>query len=157
MGCRFSASFVSPFADFRDPGAAPRFSLNTPPVPGRVVRVLDGDTVDFVTNRIPVVRGMFSFRCRLAGLDAPELHPPLSRPGRDLEVAAARLSAERLGDLLAPSDFMAFASFQGCDKYGRYLVRLFTPAGVDVNARLVSEGFARPYAGGTKAPFAPPA
>lgn len=150
MGC----CFASPFADFRGLESAPRFVLNTAPLPGRVVRVLDGDTVDFVTNRVPSVRGMFCFRCRLAGIDAPELHPPLSRPGRDAEVAAARRATERLGTILEAADSMAFATFQGNDKYGRHLVRLSTPSGADIGSLLLAEGLARPYDGGTKTPFA---
>lgn len=150
MGCCAS----SPFADFRGLREAPRFALRTAPLPGRVVRVVDGDTIDFVTDRVPAVRGLFCYRCRLAGIDAPELHPSRALPGRDAEVAAARRAAERLGAVLGAADNMAFAAFQGSDKYGRYLVRLSTPSGTDVNGLLVAEGLARPYDGGTKVPFA---
>lgn len=149
--------FSAPFADFRGLDSAPRFALVAPPLPGRVVRILDGDTVDFVTNRAPSIRGMFCFRCRLAGIDAPELHPPLSLPGRDAEVAAAQRAARRFGDILGASSGMVFASFHGADKYGRLLVRLFTPSGADINAMLLSEGLARPYDGGKKPPATSPA
>jgi hypothetical protein len=130
MGCRFSASFVSPFADFRGLVSAPPFALSTSPVPGRVVRVFDALTVDFVTNRVPEVLGLFCFGCRLAGVEVP---------GRGSPLATSRLCS-----ILAISDSMAFASFLGFAPCGRHLIRLFTPAGVDLNSLLLSEGLALP-------------
>jgi micrococcal nuclease len=131
---------------------------NTPPLTfegkqliARVLRVVDGDTVDLVTDH-PMIRGTYRYRCRLRGIDTPEHRPPKSQPNREAEIAAAKRSALAFTTLLAAHDNVVLADFHGSEKYGRLLVTLFTPQGLDINAWMVQEGHAVAYDGGTKTP-----
>lgn len=87
-----------------------------------VVTVNDGDTV---TAKSP---DGVNHRIRLVGIDAPEFDQPFGREARDIlasKVGGRRISVES----------------QGLDQHGRVLGRLRVE-GVDVNAHLVSHGYA---------------
>lgn len=91
------------------------------------VRVVDGDTLAVGSEKI-----------RLVGVDAPELrgaHCPA-------ELALARLAAARLEALTAGG--APKIERRGVDRYGRTLA-VVRAAGVDVGARLIEEGYARPW------------
>lgn len=94
-------------------------------VPGRAIRVIDGDTVDLPSGE----------RLRLLGIDTPEL-----RGARcPAEHAAAVTARARLVALLGAGPVTVTRGDR--DRYGRTLATLATPAG-DVGARLVAEGLA---------------
>jgi endonuclease YncB( thermonuclease family) len=126
---------------------------------------------------------MTKFNCRLVGLDTPEIKPPMSKPNRDEEIAAAKRCRHRLIQLstncrmddtantnASKKDIMAIindntklirVSCSDFDKYGRLLVTLYD-ANFDTNALestksyntiLIEERFAKPYNGGTKDGF----
>lgn len=121
--------------------------------PAKVVDVHDGDTVRLVVLRDGRLQ---QYVCRLAGIDAPELHPRRALPDRDRVVAAARASRDRLRGLVL--DTLVDAAFGRPDKYGRQLVTLRTrgavgdvPAGTNVNDYMLRAGLAVAYDGGAKA------
>lgn len=111
-----------------------------------VLRVMDGDTVDLeVDLGLETLRRI---RCRLAGIDAPEL-----------KTAEGQAAREHLVEILA--DYAARGGgFLLCrtikdrrEKYGRYLVELRPgdqPAFQSASDRMIHDGFARPYDGGAR-------
>jgi len=110
---------------------------------GSVLSNYDGDTLIAVLDLGMGIK--MRAVCRLLGLDAPEI-----RGGSEASKAAAKLSKERLTNLLrAPADTLVFHSTAKPDKYGRLLVRVWN-GDVCVNDAMLSEGHARPYEGGTK-------
>lgn len=100
-----------------------------------VVRWVDGDTVDL---RVDLGFHLTQeARFRLLGVDTPER-------GQEGHVEA-RVYCERI----APVGAEVEAVTTKADKYGRFLVTIWS-GGVEVNASLLAQGLAVPYAGGTK-------
>ena len=117
----------------------------------KVERVVDGDTVDV---RIDLGFDIFhSARVRMMGIDTPE-----SRT-RNLEEKALGLASKaRLKELLRGKKVTIETSKEGKGKFGRVLATVWTfdkdsDETVDINARLIEEGHARPYHGGKKVPW----
>jgi endonuclease YncB( thermonuclease family) len=92
---------------------------------GRVVGVLDGDTVDLLTPAKTLIR------IRLSGIDAPEKKQPFGN-----------VAKKALSDLAFNRE--AVVSGNKKDRYGR-LVGKVTVAGTDVNLRIVQLGLAWHY------------
>lgn len=104
---------------------------------GPVYRAVDGDTIDDVTNKI---------RYRIENIDTPETG---SRAKSDKERMAGEEAKRRLQDLLQQGDIKVIPGKRKLDKYGRHLARIEID-GRDVGEKLISEGLARPYAGGKR-------
>jgi micrococcal nuclease len=100
-----------------------------------VLNVHDGDTVtvDIDLGFHVWVRGQV---IRLDGLDAPELRTP-----------AGPAAAQALSTLVLGKDVTLRTIKDKTEKYGRMLGALALDDGMDVNAYLISAGFARPYHG----------
>ena len=103
----------------------------------KVVRVVDGDTIDVLINL-----GFNTFtqqRVRLAGIDAPEI-----RGQTDEVEAMGRQATQWLANRLADTDGLRLESQKGQGKYGRYLVT-FYDLDVDINQQMIDLGLAWPY------------
>jgi endonuclease YncB( thermonuclease family) len=110
-----------------------------PPQEGcRVVKVIDGDTIDLFCPDVGTERA------RIIGYDTPETFEPGCRAEARLGSAATR----RLKTLVAEARTVD-TSRRGYDRYGRRLVRLRID-GRDVGAVMVSEGLAVSYTGGRR-------
>ena len=96
--------------------------------------VVDGDTFYFGRDKV-----------RIAGIDAPETHPPRCASEARLGTAATH----RLRDLLNSGQVTLTSIDRDEDIYGRKL-RNVAVGGADVGAALIGEGLARDYAGGRK-------
>ena len=97
----------------------------------RVVRILDGDTIEVLMDRRPV-------RVRLQGVDCPER-------GQAFGTAARRFTSE-----LCFGKQVSLRSY-GSDRYGRILADVVLPDGRILNHELVRAGLAwwyREYAAG---------
>lgn len=96
--------------------------------------VVDGDTawIDGV-------------KIRVLDIDAPETHPP--RCDREAELGAR--ATQRLAILLNQGPFELISENRDTDRYGRKLRRIVRD-GQSLGDQLVSEGLARPYAGGRR-------
>lgn len=80
------------------------------------------------------IRTILKDKCvRLCGLNAPELSEAQGPGVRDTLIA-----------WIAAAETVTVEVFEKPDKYGRLLGRIYAD-GVDLNARLISEGRARPY------------
>jgi micrococcal nuclease len=96
--------------------------------------VVDGDTFWLEGEKI-----------RVADIDTPETHPP--RCAREAELGER--ATRRMQGLLNEGPFELAAADRDQDRYGRKL-RIVTRDGRSLGDVLVSEGLARPYAGGRR-------
>ncbi|MFO1210597.1 MAG: thermonuclease family protein [Amaricoccus sp.] len=104
----------------------------------RVVRVLDGDTVDLACP------GRRAVRARIVGYDAPELYSPRCTAERDAAVRATRILGTRVGNATRTE-----VAFLGRDRYGRTLVDMRL-GGQRVAREMVASGAGRRYPGGLR-------
>lgn len=93
---------------------------------GRVVRVVDGDTLIVLAGRDQV-------RVRLAGIDAPE------RPGQDFSAA----SRDSLAQIVAGK--VVSVTYDTRDQYGRVIGQV-NASGVNANTQQLQRGYAWVYA-----------
>lgn len=112
----------------------------------RVERVVDGDTIDVALDL--GMRVHLRVRLRVEGIDTPEKNAT-DPDEREAAVAAWRYVealVQQYGD-------ETLVETRKPDKYGRTLARIVldpTGAALDLGPHLISAGFARPYAGGTR-------
>jgi endonuclease YncB( thermonuclease family) len=92
---------------------------------GRVVGVMDGDTIELLTERKELIR------VRLAGIDAPEKRQ-----------AFGQVSKRALSDLAYAR--MAKVDWSKKDRYGRAIGKVIV-AGGDVNFQMIARGLAWHY------------
>ena len=112
------------------------------PVPGRVMAMIDADTLA-VAARIWLGQEV-EVRVRLAGVDAPEL-----RGACPHERALAREARALVVALIDEGDVTLTAVRYG--KYaGRVVARVVAHDGTDVAEALIAAGLARAYAGGAR-------
>ena len=94
-------------------------------IQGKVIRVLDGDTIEVLQDKKPV-------RIRLANIDAPAK-----------KQAFGRRSANQLKALLAGQSVTV--SYTQTDRYGRIIGHVFTTNGTDASRFMVQSGAAWVY------------
>jgi endonuclease YncB( thermonuclease family) len=112
----------------------------------KVINVYDGDTVTLI---VPFETKFFKCKCRLMGIDTPELRT------RDPREKAAGIAArDSLRSLIA--DKHVWVECGGYDKYGRLLGTIYLTAALEkpsVNEQMLLQGHAKSYFGGTKGAF----
>ena len=107
-----------------------------------VVSVYDGDTITVILDMGMGVQK--KAKCRMYGIDTPELRGKTAK-----EKAAAKVARDRLRELINEKTVLV-QSLTKPDKYGRLLVKVWID-GTYVNDLLIKEGHARAYDGGKKA------
>lgn len=144
----------------------------------KVVNVYDADTckvVFFLNN------DLVKYTIRLKGIDCPEIKPPLKDKYRHYQITAAKQSKNRLIQLCTDCELDVESELTNSkiqklinenkkiikikceefDKYGRLLANLYTDIDknkqitelFNINDKLIEEGFAYKYDGGTKKTF----
>lgn len=112
------------------------FSRNTfyikPGNPGKVIRVLDGDTIEIKTLPAKIVVYEVPIRVRLINIDAPEKKQPFGR-----------WSTSQLKTLVAGKQVTV--SYSHKDRYGRIIGHVFTTNGTDASRFMVQSGAAWVY------------
>ncbi len=118
----------------------------------KVTRVVDGDTIDVeVDLGFDIIHRA---RVRMMGIDTPE-----SRTRNKAEKVLGLASKARLKELLANRRVKLETSKEGKGKFGRILATVWTSDKkgveeyVNINEKLIEEGHARPYFGGSKIPW----
>lgn len=101
------------------------FIVDASVLQGKVILVLDGDTIEVFKERQPV-------RVRLLNIDAPEKKQPFGR-----------WSTNQLKSLLAGQSVTV--SYTQTDRYGRILGRVVTANGTEANRQQVLNGAAWVY------------
>lgn len=91
----------------------------------KVIRVLDGDTIEVLQNQTPV-------RIRLGNVDAPEK-----------KQAYGRWSANQLKKLIAGKPVTV--KYSQTDRYGRIIGRVYTMNGIEASRYMVQSGGAWVY------------
>lgn len=162
MGCCSSAPLET-----IDPSTIP--SLPRGPVEGHVVEVIDGDTFEAVLllpigDALPghgscAPSALIKWRIRVAGIDAPELHPPRVRGGiQNLLLATEKLAAEKVRKYVASQILGRVLDIRldSWDKYGGRVVGdvLFLD-GTTLSQTLLIAGMVRPYSGEAKTNWEP--
>ena len=107
----------------------------------KITKVVDGDTLD-----LEVDLGFHVWikqRVRLLGIDTPETHT------LNLKEKELGLKAKSLVEAVTHAAKIIKINTTKSDKYGRMLVVL-TVDGVNINQKLITEGLAWTYDGGTK-------
>ena len=109
------------------------------------LRVYDGDTF---TADLRIWHGQIleKQKCRIYGIDTPEKG---WRAKTIAERELAAIATARAKELLKQKGVIVQCN-DGLDKYGRWLVEIQLPDGSDYAQRMVEEGLARIYDGGTK-------
>lgn len=136
----------------------PLFSLEGQTIEGKFVEIYDGDTTTVVFY-VPGTTQLTKMKCRIEGIDAPEMKPLTSLPNRDEIKRKAVAARNRLCELLtgctewSPTcDSHKKTVMLKCgafDKYGRLLVKDVE----DKIARtLIEEGLSHAYSGQTTKP-----
>ena len=127
---------------FTDPGTVdPTAEAGT--VRAVVERWVDGDTVDVHVRLDHVgLDALATPRYRLYGVDTPERGDP-----------GYREATARAAELAPEGTVVTLRTVLTDDKYGRVLAEVLTDDGTNVGARLIAEGHARPYTGGTRQPW----
>ena len=102
--------------------------------------VYDGDTFTVLCRMdgVDVKR-----KCRLKGVDTPEMKPALSLKGREDHIRRAKLAKAFVESQILKKH--VWLHVEGCDKYGRWLVTVG-----DLSAQLIQRGHGYAYDGGTK-------
>lgn len=100
-------------------------SLCASEIQGKVIRVLDGDTIEVLQSKMPV-------RIRLANIDAPEK-----------KQAFGRWSTNQLKGLVAAQPVTV--TYTQTDRYGRIIGRVFTTNGTEASRFMVQSGAAWVY------------
>jgi endonuclease YncB( thermonuclease family) len=147
------------------------FTLKNIRTVGKIVDVYDGDTCTIV---LIIKNDLYKFKCRLTGLDTPEIKPLLTKCNRDIEIAEAHKCKNRLIQLSTTCEIGLESKIKKTDckkifelntkiitvmchefdKYGRLLVSLFDDDNtISYNEILIKEGYAIEYNGGHKEGF----
>lgn len=108
------------------------YTLNQEILQGKVIRVLDGDTIEVKTLPAKIVVYEVPIRVRLINIDAPEKKQPFGR-----------WSTNQLKALLAGQSVTV--SYTQTDRYGRIIGRVFTTNGTDASRFMVQSGAAWVY------------
>lgn len=116
------------------------YTLEGRSVLGKVVRVIDGDSVKV---SIPVDGHVWTFPVRIDGIDCPEVRTR-NKTEKELGIEAKN-HVEKL--VLGKIVSLKLGEF---DKFGRLLGTLTTSDGVRVSDDLISAGLAVPYKGGKR-------
>ncbi len=114
----------------------------------KVVNVYDGDTltIGFYYNNAPI-----KLKLRMEGYDSPEIKPLKSIPDHDLHKSCGLYAKTRLESLVYGKIVRVHVNDGKNDKYGRLLGKIYLHSGECVNDIMMSEGYGKPYNGGTKA------
>ena len=110
----------------------PRDRGPKPPISVRVVRVIDGDTIE-----VCCIAGRPE-KVRYIGVNTPETHHPTKGVGR-YGKEAAEANRKLVVDKTVRLDF----DVQQRDRHGRLLAYVHLEDGTFVNARLVEQGYAQ--------------
>jgi micrococcal nuclease len=118
------------------------------PVSARIVRIIDGDTLEVEAHPWPGHSVRVSVRLR--GIDTPERRSQCAD-----QRAAARLARNELERLVKDFPTVELINVSGGKYYGRVLADL--KAGKrDVSAAMLESGLATPYQGGKRTKFKAP-
>lgn len=116
----------------------------------KVSDIYDGDTFRISFRYHGKI---IKLKCRAYGYDSPEMKPSLKQENREEEKKIAIETKEYLISILEKNNFIIYAEFLNFDKYGRVLIKFFTPNPINricINDLMIKETPSKPYLGGHK-------
>lgn len=119
------------------------------PVRAEVVRVVDGDTI--AVQARPWPGQIIETLVRVRGVDTPEL-----RSSCGAEKEAANAAKAFVLSLLEDVNAVELREISGDKYFGRVVADVVVPERGDLSTLLLAGGYAVPYDGGRKTPFACP-
>lgn len=140
---------------------APLFSLNGLKIKAKVIDIYDGDTITVAIN---INNDIKSFKCRLYGIDTPELKGHQSEygirgrnkliewitNGKTVLNCNNIYTRDNIKNICKENKELITIECGPFEKYGRLLVTIYTKDGTNLNQQLLNHGFAKPYFGKTK-------
>ncbi len=146
--------------------AAQDFNYDGRTFVGRLIDIIDGDTLDVIMNTQASV--YHKYRIRLVDIDVCEISGSLQHQSKQIRTwvleflmgghtaappapASQALERKNIRDLLVQTPCIVAVMCRRFDKYGRVLADVQRRCdGASVSEYLLSHGFAKPYSGGTK-------
>ena len=114
----------------------------TGPIPAKVTKIRDGDTLEVTAHIWIGVR--MEVAIRIDGIDTPEVR---GKCQREKDMAA---QASALMNTLITKPMVTLFDIKNDMYAGRALARVVTADGTDVGKEMIRQGLARPYNGDTK-------
>lgn len=117
---------------------------------GRLIRVIDGDTIEVdIDLGFNVLLGQR--KLRLAELDTPEIKTPEGVIAKQITTDWLKENTISKKQLTESITYVTFETLSDKpDKYGRILARVYGKDGTSLNQYLVDKGVAKFYDGGKK-------
>jgi endonuclease YncB( thermonuclease family) len=116
--------------------------LRANPYDYQILRVIDGDTVEFEADFLPgALKQKMSLR--IYGVDTPEKSPRAHCPEENLKSLNAKLFTEQ--EIMNAMKVQIY--IKGWDKYGGRVIGDVILDGEFLSTRLIASGYARPYFG----------
>lgn len=114
-------------------------------------RVIDGDTIVVIFRSFKGIDMFERSSCRLARIDAPEMHPKGNLPNKGKEVEMAIASKNFLQELIYNNNLNGLMTMNvtAKDKYGRLLAEFFVASG-NISDTMIRCKHAVPYDGKKK-------
>ena len=113
-----------------------------------VTNIYDGDTFTIAFRKNGT---LLKVKCRAYGYDSPEMRPSLQKPNRDKEIEEAKNAKNYLIELLQEYNNLIYVELLGFDKYGRTLIKFYTPKKkLSINELMIKNTQSKPYFGGKK-------
>jgi endonuclease YncB( thermonuclease family) len=122
------------------PNKAPLFSLNGLTREARVIDVYDGDSITCIFK---FKDEYYKWKCRLLGIDTPEIRTKNIKEKEHAIKARDYLRSKILHQIVKIECF-------DFDKYGRLLIKVLDHKNIDITYHLIEQGFGVHYTGGTK-------
>ena len=126
-----------------EPTDIPKFSFEGIEKNARIYKVYDGDTCTLLFRW---KKQNINISCRIFGIDTPELRT------KNLKEKKAGYEAKKFLQGLILEKILR-VKFSKNGKYGRPLIEIFLPNGQSISDIMISNGYAKPYFGGTKNKF----
>jgi len=129
-----------PSIDLKDATVAIGFFTLADDYLAKIVKVVDGDTVNAVLD-LPGF-GLCKFKVRLYGINTPELRPPKIDPKRD-EIIIKAKEAKKVLSSKVLNQIVTLKCY-GWGKYGRLLAEIIV-GDENINEWLVKNGYGERY------------
>jgi endonuclease YncB( thermonuclease family) len=117
------------------------FTLRGSELECKVVDVYDGDTI---TLAVPVAGDVYAFKCRLYGIDTPEIRTN-NLDEKEIGIKARDELRFLILDTVVRAKFI-----DKPEKYGRPLVTIFDTNKTNINDTMINRNLAHKYTGGKK-------
>lgn len=122
------------------PENVPLFSFDGIQTYAKIYDVYDGDSVKIIFEHNGK---LIKYKCRLYGIDTPEIRTR-DKQEKELGFIARDFLRSCILDKVLKVDLLEF------DKYGRLLIKIYNKNNQSISDIMIQQEYAKPYFGGTK-------